>query len=415
MEKEENRVIHVTTFGTFTIQLGDRRICDTDTHSKKPWFLLEYLIIFRKRAISHDELTSLIWGEDDSTISESSLKTLMFRSRKLLEPLQYPAQSLITQKNGTYAWTKELTTVVDIDLFEELAEKALNPEIPAEMRLDCCLQAIDLYKGEFLTKSGWESWVVPLASYYHNLYQKVVMAAIALLSVQKNDSKIIELCQKALTFSPYDEDLHYHLIYSLYCNGQQQKAMEHYSHATDLLSREFSVTLSNRPEFLYKSIRNAAHGITLDLNHILESFLNDEPPQGAYYCEPSLFRDIFQIEKRSIERTGAPAFLCLLTMVTSNIHLANRPVLIRSMTDLGEAISHSMHRGDVYCRYSAGQYLLLLQTDSYENCETAIRSVVQNFHTSGAPKDLRIAYSIRPVLPDSSVTDNLQAVTESII
>lgn len=126
MPNEQCSAIYITTLGEFSIRLGDRVINDTNNHSKKPWLLLEYLIIYRNREISPDELVELIWGDEDSSNPSSALKTLMFRTRKLLAPLEYPPQLLITQRRGAYAWNKDLETIVDIDMFEVLAAKSLD-------------------------------------------------------------------------------------------------------------------------------------------------------------------------------------------------------------------------------------------------------------------------------------------------
>ena len=59
----------------------------------------------------------------------------MFRSRKLLEPLDIPPQKLLVQQRGTYAWTKEYTTVLDIDEFETICTRVLNESLPEEEAL----------------------------------------------------------------------------------------------------------------------------------------------------------------------------------------------------------------------------------------------------------------------------------------
>ena len=33
--------------------------------------------------------------------------------------------------------------------------------------LELCLEGLELYKGDFLPKSEYESWVIPISTYYH--------------------------------------------------------------------------------------------------------------------------------------------------------------------------------------------------------------------------------------------------------
>ena len=61
-------------------------------------------------------------------------------------------------------------------------------------------------------------------------------------------------------------------------------------------------------------ISDKKHGITMDLSTIREILLDGGTNKGAFCCEPSVFRDIYQLEARAIERTGDSIFLCLLTI-----------------------------------------------------------------------------------------------------
>ena len=93
--------IYVNMLGEFSITIKDKKINESSNQSKKPWCLLEYLITFRNREIPPNELIELIWSNDESTNPGGALKTLLFRSRKLLTPLDYPPQNLIILHRGS--------------------------------------------------------------------------------------------------------------------------------------------------------------------------------------------------------------------------------------------------------------------------------------------------------------------------
>lgn len=394
--------VYVNMLGQFSITIGDKTINDQNNQSKKPWSLLEYLITFRKREVSPNELIDLIWGDDDSANPGGALKTLMFRSRKLLAPLDFPPQNLLVQRRGSYSWTQELTTVVDIDLFEALAARGLEAKTPSDEQLNACLEALELYRGDFLPKSDWESWVVPISTYYHSLYQKCAHHAIELLTEREDYAKIVDVCQKATLIEPYDEELHYQLIYSLYRSGRQHGALDHYNHTIDMLYSEFAITPSARFKSLYKIIQDTEHGIITDLSVIQDSFLEVEMRDGAFLCEHAVFRDIYQLESRSIERTGDSIYLCLLTLSDLDGKLLEQPFLNKGMDGLNEAIRSSLRRGDVYSRYSVSQYMLLLPTATYENCEMVLKRIVQNFRKVYTRKDMMATYSLKVVEPRMS-------------
>lgn len=393
-----DNVIHVQTLGQFSVSIGGNSIDNKANQAKKPWSILQYLITFRNRDIASGELIELIWSDDQSANPGGALKTLVFRSRKLLEPLGIPPHDLIIQRRGSYAWNPEYTTVVDADKFEALCLRAASKDIGEEERLLLYLQAIDIYKGDFLPKSSWESWVAPICARYHSLYLQAVHKTVELLTLTGSWEQIAGLCEKAIQIEPFDEDLRYSLIYALHGAGKQSQALDHYRRTIDLFYNEFSITPSERLKDLYKIIRDEEHGVTADLSTIQESMQEQQQADGAYYCEYSVFRDIYQLEQRAIERTGDSIYLCLLTVRTTTGELPKSSVMTRAMDSLGKAISGSLRRGDVYARYSIAQYIILLPTASYEDGCNVMKRIVMSFKKEYTRKDLVIDYSLQSVL-----------------
>ncbi len=91
--KNQETIIYVNMLGGFSVTIGDKIIVDQNNQAKKPWSLLEYLITFRGRDIPVDELIDLFWKDEASNNPAGALKTLMFRVRKLLEPLGFPLRN----------------------------------------------------------------------------------------------------------------------------------------------------------------------------------------------------------------------------------------------------------------------------------------------------------------------------------
>lgn len=393
----------VQMFGGFRMTINGITITDQTNQSKKPWSILEYLITFRNREVSSGELIDLIWSDSQSVNPNGALKTLVFRTRRLLDPFNIPTNSLIIQKRGTYAWTPQIPLDTDTDQFEDLFRKSSQPDISDEERLELLLQALELYRGDFLPKSSWEAWVIPISSYYHSLFLNAAHKAIELLAARSDWDQIIRLCRKAIEIEPFDDDFHYHLIFSLYNKGEQIQALEHYQRTTDLFYNEFSITPSERLKDLYKLIRDKKHGITTDLSVIQESMQEENRIDGAFFCEYSVFRDLYQLERRSIERTGDSVFLCLLTVCEEDGELPKSFIMTRAMTNLGNAIASSLRQGDAYTRYSVSQYLILLPTASYENGEVVLQRIIRNFKKLYIRKELVVKYSLQAIIPESAL------------
>ena len=61
---EDKPIIYIKTLGGFSLRVGDKEITDNSNQSKKPWCLLEYLVVFRKKSISPGELINIVWADD---------------------------------------------------------------------------------------------------------------------------------------------------------------------------------------------------------------------------------------------------------------------------------------------------------------------------------------------------------------
>ena len=175
--------------------------------------------------------------------------------------------------------------------------------------------------------------------------------------------------------------------------------MEHYTRTVDMFYNEFAITPSAHLKELYNIIRDTKHGITTDLTVIQEILKEDSRINGAFYCEYAVFRDIYQLESRAIERTGDSIFLCLLTLSDLNGKILKQSILTKAMDELNTAICRSLRRGDVYSRYSVSQFMLLLPTSTYENGEMVLKRISQNFRKKYTRKDLMLTYSLQAVVP----------------
>lgn len=396
---DSQQTIYVKTLGGFSITVDGKEITDSNNQSKKPWSLLEYLVIFQKKDISVNELIETIWADEPGVNPGGALKTLMFRSRKLLEPLGIPVQKLLVQQRGSYAWTQEYPTVLDIDQFESVCSKVLSKDSATDDELlPLCLEGLELYKGDFLPKAEYESWVIPISTYYHSLYQKLVYRTIQILMNQKDYSQITSICQTAIGIEPFDEQFHYYLVYSLYMDNHTSQAIEQYNHTLDLFYNEFSISPSEHFKDLYKTIRNKEQGITTNLS-IIQEALREEGSNGAFYCEYPVFRDLYQLERRAIERTGDSIYLCLMTLSDLDGEVPKMNILNKAMEHLNTAIRSSLRCSDVYTRYSVSQFIILLPTVTAEKGEMVLKRITSNFRKLYNRRDLSIDYKLQPMLP----------------
>lgn len=117
----------VQMLGDFCLSVGGGSITSKAQQAKKPWNILEYLAYHHDRNVPSEELVDIIWSDGKNVNSANALKTLIFRTRKLLESLDIPAQQVLLQSRGAYCWNPEVKLVVDAHEFENFISGASSP------------------------------------------------------------------------------------------------------------------------------------------------------------------------------------------------------------------------------------------------------------------------------------------------
>ena len=187
--------IRIRMLGEFSLRCGEKQISDQDNRTKKVWSLLSYLICHRGRVVPVQKLIELLWGEEPSSNNpENALRITFHRTRSLLDNLWPGAgRDLICYKDGGYTWNLEIPLWLDCDRFEELCRM----EAPEDVLRDR-LEALELYKGDFLQKQSSEVWVIPISTHFHNVYVQTVLETAKLLSAQEKHAEAAKICREAI-------------------------------------------------------------------------------------------------------------------------------------------------------------------------------------------------------------------------
>lgn len=401
---ESKPVLQIRMLGGCSLTCGDKTIGDANYHLKKPWMLLAYLITFRSREVPVEELINLLYPGEQGTRPTGALKTLVYRVRELLEELELPdSRELLLVNRGSYAWNAEVPIALDADVFELACQRAGTAWLTPEEKLETCLGALALYRGDYLSKAMGERWVSQLAPYYHSMYIRLVQTTAGLLSAQDRWEDVIQICGRAIQIDGYEESFYYHLIRGLIQTGQIRQALERYKRMYTVFYTELGVPPSAQMSELYQEINRARTREpvqkTEDLAAVSRLLLREDRLTGAYFCELDVFTDIYNLEARSIARSGRS--VCL-AMITASMRDGSTPplrMLGGYMDKLGDCIQSALRRGDVVARYSVSQYILLLPAPSVEKGRVALDRIVSQFTERYPRCPLLLRGNIREVDP----------------
>lgn len=403
MPKEYNNgndAIKITMLGGFKIESGGVVIQDTAARTHQLWHLIEYLVAFRHKTVSQEELIRALWPKSNIENPSNALKNLVYRIRSLLTSQKLPhARDVILLSQGCYRWNNELDTYVDTEEFEEICNQAAAAGLSQNARIKKYMDAIEIYQGDFLPGSCYEGWVVPVASHYRSLYFKCVYAVLGILQEQNRYADIEVICKKALGIDQFDENAHKYLITALVKQGAQTQALAHYNYVTDLFFRELGVNPSSAIRDLYRDVIKTINDVETDINIVKEDLRESNQTSGAFYCEYEVFKSLYRLEARTAARSGQAIFVSLLTVSDSQGGMLDLKLQSKVMDNLAEVIKNGLRKGDVFSRFSATQYVLMLPTLTYENCMMVMDRIIKRYKQTYRSKAIEILAKIQPLSP----------------
>lgn len=382
--------LRIVMFGEFSISYNDNTISEHSKRSKKLWLLLQYLAVHHDRAIPQSELIDILSGEDEGANPASALKTQIHRLRDILSELKCELP-IIVCINGAYCINPEIETEIDVEVFEKAFKSAADTNDPTE-KLRLVLEAVNIYSGDFLSKSAYESWVVSLNTYYRSIYGKAVKTAIELLSKAGKLHDIIAICSKATAINPYDEFVHYSHIKALAELGEQESAKKQYEIVTDFMMNKFGITPSKELMELYDTTIKTNKSIQPDIDVVVADLKDKMPVTGAFFCEYPIFKHLYQLEMRDAQRTGASVNVCLLTVCDSNGEIPSQNPLNKAVQRLQDCISRSLRGSDIFARYSVSQFVVLLLNTNEQNGSIIMKRIEKAFRRENTNKDIELKF-----------------------
>lgn len=388
--------ISIRMLGEFSLTAGEKQISDANNRTKKVWALLAFLICHRGRAVSQKRLIELLWGDDPaSTNPENALRITFHRARTMLNQLWPNAgHDLIQNRESGYAWNDRIPVVLDSDVFDQLCTAQAEDE---EARLRSRLDALALYKGDFLEKQSSETWVIPISTHYHNLYVNAAMEAAALLSRRERHGEAAAICRSAVTAEPYHEPLHQMLMRELALSGDQKGAAVVYETLSRRLFDDFGIRPNDETRAVYRQVVHSPSEQALPMDVVLEHLQEPEAAAGAMECDYDYFKVLCYAEARSMARRGNATHIVLLSLQGGTGAPLSKRSQSRIMGQLGEQIRKNLRRGDIFSRCSVSQYIIMLPQANYENSCMVSRRLVGAFNRAHPHVTARISFLVQPL------------------
>ena len=302
--------IRITMMSSFHIYIDERRVENPVSKSRKGTALMEYLVLHRGKPVPNQQLLNELWPEHSVTNPENALKTLVSRMRLLLNNMVPGMGACIVSDRGSYHWQSMPGMTIDavelMDLFD-----AIPGEQDPEKQRPMYRRVMELYTGD-LYQTGDIEGESGFAQQLHAQFLSAVYGYIELLRKAEDYNEICAVCRSALEVDSFDDRLHIELMKAMISLNRTSDALVQYKHATNLTYRYLGSAPSPQMAAFYQEMNRARQTLKLNLDAIREELQNSSQERGAFVCDYEMFKAIYSLEMRNLERLGTTMFLGII-------------------------------------------------------------------------------------------------------
>ena len=393
--------IRIQMMDHFLIYIDEQKTDQLASKSKKGASLIQYLILNERQPVPNYRLINTLWDEDKSTNPENALKTLVSRLRVLLNQIDPGLGNCIVADRGAYHWEMQPGMTVDMYEIDKIFDELSDNNLTEIERRKLYNQLLELYTGDLLQHADKNEWAMAKATTLHNKFIAAMYAYIEMLKEHDQHTDIVSVCRRALDVDSFDDRLHMELMSALIRINRTGEALVQYKHVVQLNYRYLGVQPSEDLQEFYKQIVSA--GKTLDFN--LESIRNElresGERRGAFVCEYAVFKEIFNLQMRNLERLGATMFLAIIMISPYNDKEIDSMRQDNIMNGLLEILSQNLRKGDTITRFAPTIFALLLPTVNYNTGGMVLERIKRVFYRKYPNSNIVFNYRVGPLSSQS--------------
>ena len=390
-------IIRIQMMGNFTVYINERQADHMMNKSRKGLALMQYLIMNREQPVSNQRLLATFWPDERVSNPENALKTLISRMRTLLNQVSEDMGRCIVSDRGAYHWECLPGMTVDVYELESVLSQLAREKTDEEAQHALYQKMMKLYAGDLLKNSELNEWVVPQTTTLHNQYLAAVLSYVELLKRNGDDEEIIIVCRKALEIDPFDEKIHIQLMSALLRGNQTGMAKTQYDEVLHLYHHYLNVEPSKELMEFYKEIVSADKNLEFNLESICNELREDTGEHGAFVCEYPVFKEIFNIQMRNIERLGSTIFLAIVMVSKINGQPMDSVKQARIMQGLVDILKCNLRKGDAVTHFSPTMIAVLLPTVNYTTGDTVMERMKFLFYRKYPNSNVLFNYRIAPL------------------
>ena len=218
-------------------------------------------MLYRDRFFPREVLIGNFWGDRPEEVARKSLRTAMWRIRKVLEPEGSDGDGYLLSTSQGLGFNTGSDYWLDVEEFERVLSDAENLDgTDTEIDDDTTIERLlGLYRGELL-EGVYDEWCL-----YEQQRLKGMLVTALERALYRHQSggrwpEAIDVARRLLGFDPHLEHVHRDLMRCYCAVGDRPKAIQQFEICADILKREFSIDPMPETLALYAEIRDGSPG-----------------------------------------------------------------------------------------------------------------------------------------------------------
>ncbi len=247
--------LRVQMLGTFRVWRGSHEIQAREWQREKARQLFQLLLTYRGRWLQREQICAWLWPDSDLDAAERQFKVTLNALNTALEPLRPPrtAPFFIRRQGLAYSFAPSYGCWIDVDEFELRTTGSFQAD--AEFAIRNSQIAVQLYKGDYLSESLYDSWTLEERERLLARYLATATALADRLSQQEHAEEAVHLCEQVLKRDRCYEEAYQILMRAYARTGRRSQALRSYTRCVQALQSDLGIEPLPETTELYERIK----------------------------------------------------------------------------------------------------------------------------------------------------------------
>ncbi|MDO4328662.1 MAG: bacterial transcriptional activator domain-containing protein [Lachnospiraceae bacterium] len=422
-ERLHNR-FYASLLGGFSLSFGGQQLSIEANPQTKYMQIFLILIKAGAEGIERNKLVEIVRQDGkDRRKQMNNFRQHVHLLRLTIGRSYFPPGEYIVRRGSRYYFSLDYEVETDTEYLDGLLSQIRSGQDDQEVRRKLLWKFCKAYTGEFLPMLSGEEWVIAESAYYQKWYFNCLKELCGLLKAEGNFEQMLELCTAASQIHPYDEWQAVQ-IDCLMSMNRYQEAMKIYEDTAQIFYKDLGTSAVDRVMAKYQNRSKYSYYAAKVLSDVKYALQENREIKGAYYCSYPSFQDMYHVISRMNQKSllmlctvkGRPGWRYRLERAESSAldrsgeagSAFEQRVRFQEIQDewdrftpkmelLRKVIEGGIRRGDVYTRYSANQFLVLLIGAGESNGEDIVIRLGERWNAVNGDQTTNISFVIEAV------------------